>query len=358
MDQLNAARKQLSAIALDVLIACKTPDATARRIVDSLMLSDDRGAHTHGLSLLPLYCELISGGVIDPSAQPTLVADEVSGTARVTGNRAFGQLSAEAAVDAGLDMLNQHGVVAVGIEDGTHLGRLGEWAERACAEGAAFLAFTNTAGGALNVAGPGGSNRVMSTNPLAIGIPTFGAIDYPIVIDFASSQVSGSRIREIANAGGKLDPDWVVASDPERAQDPFEFLSGHSALRPLGGIAAGHKGFGLMVASELLAALAGSLIAGEREQAYFSNGALFLLLDISRFSPESEWGERMAHFRDYLDGLGYRLPGSRRSEQADDATVQIAPHVLAALLKIAQDMHVDTRGLSVVQESTRVTRTW
>jgi uncharacterized oxidoreductase len=348
----------VAALAVDLLCALSAPQQVAERVVESLMLADARGAHTHGLSLLPLYAELIRAGVIDPLARPSVSSGDAPGIARVDGNRAFGQLTAEAAVDRGLALLKRQGVVAVGIRDGTHLGRLGEWAERAAGGGAAFLAFTNTSGGALNVAGPNGAQRVLSTNPVAIGIPTFGALAYPVVVDFASSQVSGSRIREVANAGGRLNPDWVVAEGDAPADDPAVFLSGHAALRPLGGASAGHKGFALMVASEMLAALAGSLMAGERDGPYFSNGALFVLLDISQFAATAEWAERVLAFRDYLEERGCRLPGSRRAGSADGARAVVADHVLAGMLDMADTLGVDPRGLSAEGAATAVTRTW
>jgi uncharacterized oxidoreductase len=345
-------------VAAGILAALGAPAASAQRVAASLLAADRRGVGTHGLSLLPLYADLVRAGVIDPAAQPAV---EPLGDclARVAGQGAFGQLTGERAVDLGLELLPRQGIAAVGIVDGTHLGRLGEWAERACDQGAAFLAFTNTAGGALNVAGPGGAGRVLSTNPLAIGIPTCGALAHHVIVDFAASQVSGSRIRETANAGGRLDPDWVVTGSGESTDDPFAFLEGAAALRPLGGRSAGHKGFGLMVASELLAALAGGLMAGERETPGFSNGALFCLLDVRRFSAPRQWGERARHFRDYLAARGYRLPGAGRGAEDSDGSIELADHALAAMIDLARELAVDTLGLCRPGAGGgTVTRTW
>ena len=347
--------ERLRALAVDVLTARGTPLNRAQRVVQSLLLADRKGVATHGLGLFPLYCELIDAAVIDPAAQPgaTRLGDSLG---RVDGQRAFGQLSGELAVDLGCDLLARHGIAAVGIYDGTHLGRLGEWAERACGHGAVFLAFTNTSGGARNVAGPSGGRRLLSTNPLAIGVPTFDGCD-PVIVDFASSQVSGSRIREAANAGGELDPDWLVGDDGVSAADPQAFLSGRAALRPLGGRSAGHKGFGLMVASEMLAALAGAMMAGERNAPWFSNGALFCFLDAARYVEPGEWAHRCREFRDYLAARDCRLPGSR-PPAAVDGPLMLAPHTLASLVDIARTCAVDTRGLQDAARGAGVTRTW
>jgi len=347
---------EATALAADILEALGAPPPTAARVATSLVLSDRRGVATHGLSLLPLYAELVKDGLINPQAIPQ--ASSLGGAiARIDGHSAFGQLTAALAVERCLEALPEHGVAAAGIVDGSHLGRLGEWAELACEQDAVFLAFTNTGGGARNVAGPDSARRVLSTNPIAIGVPACGALDHHIIVDFAASQTSGSRIREVANAGGRLDPDWLVTEDGGATDDPALFLEGAAALRPLGGRSAGHKGFGLMVAGELLAALAGNLLAGERTAAGFSNGALFCLLDVGRFGDRSHWAARVADFQGYLEDSGCRLPGSRRAT-APGGHLALEGHVAGALADLAEGLGVDTRGLAGTNSGAGVTRTW
>ena len=349
--------ERLRLLATDLLAALGAARPVAERVAGSLVLADLRGIPTHGLSLLPLYAQMIRAGAIDPSASPRRQALGAC-LARVDGNRALGQVSARLAVDTGLEMLREHGIAAVGIADGTHLGRLGEWAERACDDGAAFFAFTNTGGGALNVAGPGGAQRVLSTNPLALGVPSLGALEHHLVVDFAASQVSGSRIREVANAGGQLSADWVVADGDDDALDPDLFLAGAAALRPLGGRTAGHKGFGLMAASEMLAALAGGMMAGERDAPWFSNGALFLFLDIERFTDAAQWRSRATGFRDYLRSRGYRMPGSGTADVGADGYLAVSDHVVDGLVSLCMELDVDARGLTGSGSSDAVTLTW
>lgn len=343
-------------LASGILEGLGTPTVTAQRVSRSLVLADQRGVATHGLSLLPLYTELIRDGAIDPDAKPCSSA--LGGSLlRVDGHRAFGQLTAELAVERCLGLLPAQGIAAAGIVDGTHLGRLGEWAELACDHDAVFLAFTNTGGGALNVAGPTSPQRVLSTNPLAIGIPACGGLDRHVIVDFAAAQTSGSRIREAANAGARLDPDWIISAHGEATDDPWSFLGGTAALRPLGGRSAGHKGFGLMVAGELLGALVGNLMAGERDQPGFSNGALFCLLDITRFVSPREWAVRLRRFRDYLETRDCRLPGARVSTTGFE-TIEVSAHVAAALVALAHEVGADTHGIAAPASSGTVTKTW
>lgn len=353
---MTLSTRDATALATDILGALGAPPATAARVAASLVLADRRGVPTHGLSLLPLYAELIDDGLIDPRATPE-AASLGGAMTRVDGRRAFGQLTAELAVERCLSALPEHGVAVAGIVDGTHLGRLGEWAELACEHGVALIAFTNTGGGARNVAGPESARRVLSTNPIAVGVPASGALAHHVIVDFAAAQTSGSRIREVANAGGRLDPDWLVTESGGATEDPGLFLAGAAALRPLGGRSAGHKGFGLMVAGELLAALAGNLLAGERTAAGFSNGALFCLLDVGRFGDSDSWGQRVAQFRDYLAANDCRLPGSGKAGDDSD-TLNLADHVAGTLADLADRLGVPARGLKGTGGGATVTRTW
>tara|TARA_R110000772_G_scaffold48089_4_gene109858 strand:- start:44614 stop:45675 length:1062 start_codon:yes stop_codon:yes gene_type:complete len=353
---MNVNKTQIMAIATDILKAVDTPGETALRVVQSLTLADVRGVPTHGVGLLPLYCQMAAAGVIKVGAEPQTNAISDS-MVWVDGGGAFGQLTGRLAVDLGVGLMQNHGIAAVGIADGTHLGRLGEWAERACDADAAFLAFANTGGGALNVAGADGAHRVLAPNPIAFGIPTCGSLAQHVIVDFATSQVAGSRIREVANAGGRLNPDWVIAQNGSSTDDPQSFLDGLAALRPLGGASAGHKGFGLMVAAEMLSALAGGLMAGERDAPWFSNGALFLLLDIRRFVPREDWGRRVKAFAEYVDKSGYRLPGTGRSSTVEDR-LELAEHTVAALLQLAAELSVNSHGLSAPVNSRTVTQSW
>lgn len=354
-------RNTAATLARQVLEAKGAPPDTAERVVSSLLAADSRGAATHGLGLLPLYVEMIAAQVIDPAARPERETLGAS-LARVDGRGAFGQLTGELAVATGLELVRHHGIAAVGIVDGTHLGRLGEWAEGACAEGCVFLAFTNTSGGALNVAGAGGSERVLSTNPLAIGVPTFNGLDHDVIVDFAASQVSGSRIREAANAGERIDPDWVVPRSGDETDDPRAFLDHSAALRPLGGRTAGHKGFGLMVAGEMLGALAGALMAGERQTEWFSNGALFCFLDVKRLVDPDEWADRARALRDYLAERGNRMPGAGGAPQpashAADGEIELPDHTVASLLELARSHGVDDHGIQPPAGGAGITRGW
>ena len=246
----------LQAFTQDMLCRLDAPTDSAECVAESLVTADRLGCHTHGTGLLPLYTNMIAAGALDPLAQPSLVAPAGS-VIRIDGHNGFGQLAGGLAVRKGVEKAQDGGISAVGICNGGHLGRLGEWAQMATSGGMLFLAFCNSGGGARNVAPFGSDERMLSTNPIAFGVPAFDALAHDIIADFATSQVSGSIIREHLLTGKSLHPEWVTGMKGDPLTDTRDFIRGQGALLPLGGRVTGHKGYALAIIAEILGGIAG-----------------------------------------------------------------------------------------------------
>ena len=326
--------------AVEVLRALGAPVDTAECVAEYLVKADQSGRSTHGVGLLPLYADMIAAGALDPKARPEL-DDAAGSTVRVNGQHAFGQLTGGLAVRAGIEKAQELGVAAVGVRNGGHLGRLGDWTQMATSSGMLFLAFCNTGGGARNVAPTGGHERMLSTNPVAFGVPAFGALPYDIVADFASSQISGSVVRECLLAGRPLQPDWAVQADGEPLTDAGDFMQGEGALLPLGGHVTGHKGYALALVAEILGGVAGGMMAGEHDPDWFSNSALFLFVDPLKFLSREELGARLHGLADYLQTGGARLPGAAAQQQklkVGHGELALDRHVCSALVRLAENL--------------------
>lgn len=337
----------LQKFAANILYALGSPSELAAQIARSLIMSDARGRTSHGVAILPLYAEMIAANVIDPSATPK-VRMMTESIIRVDGRASFGQLTGHKSILAGIKAVRSNGAVVIGIRNGTHLGRLGEWAEQATSEGFVFMAFVNTSGGAKNVAAFGGRERKLSTNPVAFGIPVFDALPFNIIADFATSQVSGSVIREHYRANIALHDEWTTTASGEPLKHAQAFMDGAGALLPLGGRVAGHKGFGLAVIAELLGGLVGGMVVGQHDPEWFSNSAMFILIDPCRFLSIEEIKNRVAAFAKHLrDEDGVRLPGEGahyRALKARDSGMEIPDYVLQSLAKLAADLAVEIPG--------------
>lgn len=344
----------LRAFTRDLLGGVGTPDEQARQVARSLVGSDLRGHTSHGVLRVPWYVEMAEAGQLDPGATPTVEAAD-GATASIDGRRAFGQVVGRTVVREATERAAAHGVAAVGVRDATHLGRVGEWAARAADAEVCLLAFVNTQGGARTVAPPGSADRLLSTNPVAVGLPTFDALDFPVVLDAATSQVAHGKIRERAATGEPIPEGWTVGADGAPVRDAEAFLDGEGAIRPLGGGVSGYKGFGLSVVTELLAAFVGTgQVAGGGDD-WANNAAAFLAVDPLRFLAREAAADRVGTLADHLrsadpdpdvavgagaSGSGPLLPGEaehRAAERHRETGVPVPDRVLADLRSLAEE---------------------
>ena len=165
----------------------------ARRLVDANCVGHD----SHGVIRVGKYLEWVREGWLRPN-QPPSVAFESDTIAIVDGNRGFGQVIGEFAAKLGIAKAAKSGLAMVGLRNCGHLGRVGDWAEMAAAEGQVSLHFLNTSG-AQRVAPFGGRDRRLSTNPISIGIPVDGSD--PVILDVTTSTVAEGKLMVAANKG-------------------------------------------------------------------------------------------------------------------------------------------------------------
>lgn len=334
----------LRAFAIDILEGLGASAETARLVANSLVRANIRGYNTHGIGIIPLYGSMVTDGAIDPAATPTVERGE-SATARVDGRTGFGQIAAREATAEGIAITKECGVAVVGLRNASHIGPVGEFADRAAEAGTIFLAFTNTAGGATNTVAFGGAKRTLSTNPVAFGMPTFEALAYNIVADFATSQVSGSVIRHHYRAGEPLEDEWTTTASGDPVDGPAAFMQGQGALLPLGGRTTGHKGYALSLIAELLGGLVGrNPVVGESDPDWLANGGAFVFIDPTAFLSVAAIEKRIGHLATHLHREnGVRLPGEgahQRAQRSRKEGITIPKHDLVPLAEEAASVGV------------------
>ena len=297
MPRVNA--DDLESFVRELVAGLGADERVAQEVSESLVESDLRGHGSHGsIRMGTLYYDLVQRREIDPRAEPDIERFS-GGTARVDGRFQYGQVVGRRAVETGVDLAKEHGVAAVGVRNATHLGRIGEWAERTADAGVCFAAFVNGGGTTPTVAPPGSVDRLLSTNPLAFGFPSFGVLSHPIVLDMATSQVANGKVTKRSVEGRPIPEGWVVNADGEPVTDTHEYDAERGTLMPLGGLTAGHKGFGLSVVAELFAGMVGDhRVSGQHDDRGINNGAAFFFVDPGRFSDPEANRARVAALRD------------------------------------------------------------
>ena len=259
----------------------------AHLIANLLAEANSTGHDSHGIIRIPQYLASIENNDIIPDAQVE-IARENPLTAIVDGNWGFGQITMSRAVEIGLKKASASGLSAVTVRNANHIGRLGSYVDHIAQQGMVGLLFVNAMGTpAFRMAPWGGTEPRLVTDPIAFGIPS--PTGDPIVIDMTTTVVAEGKVRIKRNRGEQTPDGWLLDAEGKPTNDPSVLYGDPlGSILPLGGTAAGHKGYGLNVAIELLAGvLSGAGCVGKDER--LSNGVLLVILDVKQFLPLEEF---------------------------------------------------------------------
>ncbi|MFB6070153.1 MAG: Ldh family oxidoreductase [Halanaeroarchaeum sp.] len=280
-----------------------TPADIADRVAESLVDADLKGHHSHGVLRVPLYGERAETSRLDPDARPEVVRAN-GPVVRMDGRYAFGQYNGREMIDLITDATAEYGVGVVSIRNATHLGRMGEWAERAADADAMFVGLARAS--TLTVGMAGSAERRIATNPMTFGVPTFDALQFPIVLDIATSQVAHGKIRERDHTDERVPEAWTTTDAGEPVTDPRAFEEGEGALLPLGGRESGYKGFGLAVMAELFSGILGAgHVAGQSTDRTGGNDAVFVAVDPRQFTSRADVEDQVTAFDDHVRGTEF-----------------------------------------------------
>lgn len=282
----------------------------ARIIGKNLVAANLAGHDSHGVVRTQRYCDWVADGKVFFGRSITPIVDAPA-FALLEANLGFGQTIGIEAVKIGLEKARELGVSVIALRNSGHLGRIGEWSERACAEGFVSIHFVNAYKSRL-VAPFGSAERAMGTNPVSIGMPVEGG---DFVLDFATSTVAEGKVL-VAKRGGKplpegalVGPDGALTTDPDvlygniqRGELPNP-SKGPGAITAMGL----HKGSGLAMACEMLAgALTGSGTCGPGYE--FHNGMLSIYIDPARMDDGHDWAAAAKQYVDFAHNLRPRDP--------------------------------------------------
>ncbi|WP_420392197.1 malate/lactate/ureidoglycolate dehydrogenase [Acuticoccus sp.] len=270
-------------VAREAMARCGSPADEADAVADHLVEANLKGHDSHGVVRLPRYRTMVETGALAVGATLTVVAD-TGPLLQLDANRGMGQWLARQATDRAIARAHEHGVAVLALRRAGHVGRLGAYAEQACAAGLVSIHFVNVAGSKL-VAPFGAAGRMTSTNPIAIGVVR--ADGEPFILDFATSMIAEGKAL-VAAQGGTTLPDGALVdgagqptADPAALYGPTLGTPGPDPRGGPGALAAFglHKGSGLALACELLGgALTGNGANGPDDQP-FGNGMLSILVD-------------------------------------------------------------------------------
>lgn len=354
---------KLSAFVRDIFIAAGCSPAEGERIGRYLVIANLTGHDSHGVQRVPRYVQWKDEGhfVAD---QTVAVLSESPVLAVVDGRHGFGQTVAPQAVEIGIRKCKAMGLSAIALRNAGHIGRVGDWAEMAAAEGLVSVHFVNAAGSSL-VAPYGGVDRRFSTAPYCVGVPLPGRD--PVVLDFATSIVAEGKVLNASFGGKKIPADALVAPDGKMSGDPHvlygdysasglrDYRKGEGAIRAFGD----HKGSGLALMCELLG---GSLTGtgATEEGRRFANGMLSFYVDSAKLDPSGffppDAAKYLAHVkssRPVVKGGEVLVPGEpearMRAERLKNG-VPLPDDTWAAIVATARKVGLDEKRITAARE--------
>jgi L-2-hydroxycarboxylate dehydrogenase (NAD+) len=300
----------LRAYAAALLQAAGAPEDDARITAEVLVASDLRGHESHGVARLePYYVRPLLQGTINACPQ-VAVRHETAATIVIDADNGLGQPASKRAMDRCIVKAREAGMCMAAIRHSNHFGIAGYYAMQALTHEMIGIACTDA--GPLAVP-TGGRAAMLGSNPIAFAAPA--GRNRPFVLDMATSAVPIGKVEVKARRGMPLPTGWAVDADGQSASDAADVLDrlGHhlpGGLMPLGGVEAGHKGYGLSMMVDILC----SVLAGARahlgDPHTFSAGEpadvnhVVAAISIAAFGTVEEFTRDMDA---YIDGM-HRVP--------------------------------------------------
>jgi LDH2 family malate/lactate/ureidoglycolate dehydrogenase len=279
------------------------PDADAAKVAHLMAQADLQGSDGHGVIRLAPYVKRIRAGGMNPRPQMR-VLHERAASAVLDGDNGMGHLVVSRAVELAIEKARSSGVAWVGARASNHAGPASLYARMPIAHDMIGLYFA--VGNANHLPPWGGAEMLLSTNPIAVGIPTLH--EPPVVLDMATTVAAYGKVKAKAKAGELMPEGWMIdrrgkpLTDPKRADEGF--------LLPIGG----HKGYGLALIIGLLAgtlhgaAMGRDVIDFNKDFAGRTNtGQAMLVIDLRAFGEP-------AQFKAAVDRLVRDLRNSERLE--------------------------------------------
>ncbi|MEJ7928545.1 Ldh family oxidoreductase [Ramlibacter sp. AN1015] len=283
------------------------PAADARIVAGLMAEADLQGSDGHGVIRLPQYVKRIRAGGINTSPAVRVVHERAA-MALLDGDNGMGHLVMSRAVDLAMDKARSAGVAWVGTRASNHAGPASLYVRKPSQQGMVALYFA--VGNANHLPPWGGMEMLLSTNPIAVGVPA--GSEPAVVLDMATTVAAYGKVKAKAKRGEPLPEGWMIDRQGKPLLDPTRADEGF--LLPIGG----HKGYGLALIVGLLAgtlngaAMGREVIDFNRDHVTPTNtGQAILVIDLSAFGPPEAFTAAVDQLvRDLR--ASERLPGVER----------------------------------------------
>ncbi|MDH5343946.1 MAG: Ldh family oxidoreductase, partial [Betaproteobacteria bacterium] len=161
--------EQLRTFIASAFEAVQLPRADAKVIAELMTQADINGSEGHGVFRLPQYIRRIKGGAVN--VKPDIrIEREAAGMALVHGDNGMGHLVMKFAAETAIKKAKTAGVAWVGARWSNHAGPAALYA--AMPPEHDMIGLYMAVGSANHLPPWGGLDMLLSTNPIAVAVPT------------------------------------------------------------------------------------------------------------------------------------------------------------------------------------------
>ena len=336
----------LEAFIARAFVAVGISAAEAKSIAELMTRADLMGADGHGVFRLPQYIRRIKGGAVN--VKPRIrIEREAAGMALVNGDNGMGHLVMKFATEKAIEKAKTAGVAWVGVQHSNHAGPASLYASMPMAHD--MIGLYLAVGNANHLPAWGGIDMLLSTNPIAVGVPA--GEEAPVVLDMATTVAAYGKVKTKAQRGETMPEGWMIdrrgqpLTDPKRADDGF--------LLPIGG----YKGYGLALMFGLLAgtlngaAMGRDVVDFNKDDVTPTNtGHAIVAISLAAFGDVAGFKQRVDELvRDLraskrLPGVdAIRLPGEGSHAARAERTrlgIPLPPALMQALTGLADELKI------------------
>lgn len=342
--------RELSRFIASAFQATGMPAKDAETAGDLMARADLMGQDGHGVFRLPMYIRRIRAGGMNVVPEFRRVEDRAA-TALIDGDNGLGHLVMKEATTLAMDKAETAGVAWVGARRSNHAGPASLYAMMPLERD--MIGLYVAVGSANHLPPWGGTEMLLSTNPIAVAIPARARP--PIVLDMATTVAAYGKVKTAAQRGETMPEGWMIDRLGNPLTDPARASEG--ILLPIGG----PKGYGLSLVFGILAGTLNGAAFG-RDVVDFNadpktetnTGHFVLALNISAFCDPDRFREGIDRVWDEMKSSpllpGFdeiRLPGERldRTVQARSANGIPIPAPLAKQLReLADELGIEPLG--------------
>jgi L-2-hydroxycarboxylate dehydrogenase (NAD+) len=297
----------LQAFVTRSFIATGMPKTDAQTAADLMTQADLMGQDGHGVFRLPMYIRRIRAGGLNVRPQFRRVQDRTA-TALIDGDNGLGHLVMHHATQLAMEKAEKSGVAWVGARHSNHAGPASLYAMMPLKKD--MIGLYIAVGSANHLPPWGGTEMLLSTNPIAVAIPAMNRP--PIVLDMATTVAAYGKVKTAAQQGEMMPEGWMIDRNGAPLTDPARAAEGF--LLPIGG----PKGYGLSLIFGILAGILNGAAFG-RDVVDFNadstsvtnTGHLILALDIKAFAEPDA-------FRTEIDAVWEQMKSSPRLPGVDE----------------------------------------